>query len=209
MPVCIIDFRDERRNWLSMELQARGHAVTQVACVGGDHAPNADLVLLHVGGDQEELETGFGSSIERLLNSYQDVGCVVLCFFGGSPADVARRCAFPNVAVYPAAVDSYNPDTDFLRTVMAVLGNLAHREALPPDWFRSLVNGFDPILEARLEVLVAVLKGADVPEGRLNLLRSKCPGAFSEGRLVCDGTPKSVDRLRKILFNEDPWERSA
>jgi hypothetical protein len=206
MRVSVIDFRDQRRGWLARALSGDGHEVTSLAFVGTNNAPASDLVLLHVGDDQDEVEMD-GGGIGHLLNIYGHAGVVVLCYYGGSPVEVAKQCKFTNVAIYPTPVDSVNPDSDFLRTVRAVLAKLPDREALPADWFRSTVTGFDQLLEAKLEVLVAALKGEGPPQNRLDLLRNKFPDAFLNGRLGCDRTPASVARLRKILFNEEPWEQ--
>jgi len=203
--VLVIDCREERGKKLEECVRACGHKAVTYGLgmdVPGELRP--ELLLLHIGDAQVDQ----GDDIAQTIGRFGD--CLILCYRGGIASWPAENCPMVNVALFPPLVPMDEPGEDLLRTVRQVLAQWAQREHLGREWFRSIVTGFDPVLEAKLEVLIAALKGAKLPEERLMLIRSKCPRAFTEdGRLACDGTPQSVARLRKIFFNEDPWEHSA
>jgi hypothetical protein len=202
MKVAIIDCRDERRLVLERVARLVTADVTPLDFLGkADLSP--DVLLLHVGADQEADD-----DIEQVLSRFQG-GTWVLCYYGGAPVPAAENCASPNVAVFHASVGSISPSEDFVRTVQKVLARWPERATLAEEWFRETVTGFDPVLEAKLDVLEAILKGEQPAADRLKRLMGSYRKAFGEsGEVIVDHERplRSVARIRNIFFHEEPWE---
>jgi hypothetical protein len=202
--IIIIDMQEGRRAQLDSLAKAVTQDVVSVEAYGDIAAGGAvpDLVLLHVGDNQA---TAMGDDIASILETFLNESWV-LCYTGGIPVQAAKLCPSPNVAVFAATVDPDHPEDDFLRTVQHVLSALQQRGSLPENWLRLTVAEFDPILEAKLDLLAAILQTGEPPAAkRVAALRERYPKAFREGGdLVVDRdhSIQTVARLRKILFQE-------
>lgn len=201
MKVAIIDFREDRGERLKKLVELTGADVSAVV-TGADleeAAPPPDLLLLHVGPEQE----GVGS-IQEDLDRFRPHSWI-LCYSGTQPVSAATACKATTVSVFPASVAMNDPGQDFTRTVQKVLTLLPQQATLQEDWFRSAVTGFDVVLEAKLDVLLSALKGDQPPPDRLAKIRKICPAAFDDkGELRVDARNRldSVARLRRLFFHE-------
>jgi hypothetical protein len=203
MRISIIDVRTTRQANLCKLARAVNADVEAVAVARELKAPaltqNPDLVLLHVG----DAQTKAGDSIERLLDRFRQSW--ILCYSGGMPAAAASACRSPTVAVFPAFVFGEDGGDDFVRMLHRVFSMLPQRSTLPESCFRETVMGFDAVLEAKLDVLMSVLKGEPPTPDRLARLKKVCPAAFDDkGELLADALDRlaSADRLRKLFFHE-------
>jgi len=210
MLILIVDVRPTRRRKIhEVAKRIAGDAVLPVAHLeAADAAP--DVILLHIGPEQEAQKPG---EVTEILRRYQERAWV-LCYRGGKDR-IAFECASPNVAVFPAEVDGLEPGVEFLRTVEQVLIKWPERETLPAKWFYETVTGFDPVLEAKLDVLSVALTEGRVSSVRLGPLRDLYPTAFSRspyrtafdesGTLLLDRDHlgESVAHLRQIFFHEE------
>jgi hypothetical protein len=123
------------------------------------------------------------------------------------PAAAAVGCGSPTVAVFPAFVFGEDGGDDFVRMLQKVFSMLPQRSTLPENSFRETVMGFDPVLEAKLAVLMSVLKAETPASDRLAILKRACPAAFDDkGELLAHEQDRleSADRLRKLFFHEGP-----
>jgi hypothetical protein len=201
MKVAIIDCREQRRSHLEAVARYVTDDVTAVAYLRQADV-RAEVVLLHVGDAQQPSD-----NIEQVLARFRDQSWVV-CYYGGAPVAAAKDCSWPNVAVFPASVDSITPGEDFVRTVQKVLAKWPERVSLTDEWFRETVTGFDPVLEAKLDVLAEVLKDHAPPADRLRRLRRSYRKAFDdkEELILNANAVQSTLRIRKIFFHEGLWE---
>lgn len=215
MPVVIVDIRPTRRGKiLEVAQRIAGDAAHSVPHLDAVDAP--DVILLHIGLEQETRKPG---EVTEILRAHQERAWI-LCYRGGQNR-VAFECASPNVAVFPAPVDALEPEIEFLRTVEQVLAKWADRETLPAGWFYDTVTGFDPVLEAKLDVLSAALTEGTVSADRVRPLRSLYPSAFSSSQfqttfdesgnlqLDRDGLFESVAHLRRVFFHEEVGQLAA
>jgi len=198
--IAIIDLRDSRRERLAESATGRAtvHPV-RVGSVLSETTSRPDLVLLHVGRDQEAA----GDSIHRLLERFHD--SLTLCYSGGFPVEAATSNKSPSVAVFPAFVEMDDVGVDFVRTVNKVLDLFPQRASLEDGWFRSAVKGFDAILEAKLDVLSSILQREEPAASRKRLLRKHYPSAFgTDGNLLVHNESfiESVGQIRRVLFHE-------
>jgi len=202
MKVAIIDCREQRRSYLKKVAKHVTDDVTDVAYFRQADV-RAEVVMLHVGDDQQAHD-----NIEQVLARFRDQSWVV-CYYGGAPVAAAKDCSWPNVAVFPASVDSITPGEDFVRTIQEVLARWPERASLTDEWFRETVTGFDSVLEAKLDVLAAVLKDRTPLADRLKRLRRLYRKAFdNNGELILNpNAVQSAARIRNIFFNEEPWEQ--
>ena len=173
----------------------------------GNGTLDADIVLLHVGDEQEE----YGDSIAALLDRFQNSAWVV-CYYGGSPVTAARRCASPNVALFNASVGSETPSDAFERVVKKVLAALPQRSLLPKEWLREHVADFDPLLEAKLCLLDAVLRETALPLDDVKRIRTNraYDDAFDgDAKLIFTRGRNDAASLRQILFHEAPRDQKS
>lgn len=202
MRITIIDARDVRREHLAKLARQVTKDVNPVpfGTKISQDIPSPDLVLLHVGVYQEDN----GDVIADLLDRFQPHSWI-LCYYGGEPVEAATRCTSLAVAVFPAPVDQDDPGPDLARTIHKVLSMLPERSSLPEGSFRSVVTGFDILLEAKLDVLTSVLCNITPLADHLAELRKIYPQAFGdEGELLVpqEDLLQSVADLRKLFFNE-------
>lgn len=216
MLVVIVDIRPTRRRKIQEVAQRiAGNSVSAVAHLGAADA-TPDVILVHIGLEQEAQRRG---EVTDILRAHQERAWI-LCYRGGQNR-VAFECASPNVAVFPVPVDALNPEIEFLRTVEQVLAKWVERETLPAEWFHDTVTGFDPVLEAKLDVLGAALTEGTVSADRIRSLRSLYPTAFCNSRhqitldesgnlqLDRERLVESVAHLRRVFFEEEVGEFEA
>lgn len=202
MLVAIVDCDDQRRPKLVRLVASTGNSAVPAPTrnalnVGQNLELLPDLLLLHVGESQQDA----GDNIKNVLAEFSSA--LVLCYTGGTAVTAARVRTDPNVALFPGVVPMGQVDGDFERVIHKVVSLWPQREELPPDWFRSAVTGFDPILEAKLEILCSLLRGKEPPSELVNKFKPKYPTAFLNDSLCQQGQPEALASLRKVLFNEN------
>lgn len=197
----IIDSKKHRGQRLKEIAEQCGFQATAVETLGNE-ALDADIILLHVGDEQEE----YGDVIAELLDKFQSTAWVV-CYYGGSPVTAASVCTSPTVALFKASVGSESPSDAFERVVKKVLAALTQRSSLPKEWLREHVAGFDALLEAKLCLLDAVLRETALPLDDVKRIRTN--GAYGDAfdgdaKLIFTQGRDDAARLRQILFHEAP-----
>lgn len=210
MPVVIVDIRPTRRKKIKEAAEHITGANVRAVAHLADANVAPDVILLHIGSEQEAQKP---REVTEILETYQGRAWI-LCYRGGQNR-VAFECASPNVAIFPAPVHALEPELEFLRTVEQVLANWTARETLPDGWFYDTVTGFNPLLEAKLDVLSAALAAGTVSADRVKPLRSLYATAFSNsqyqitfdesGNLLLDRDClfESVAHLRRVFFHEE------
>jgi hypothetical protein len=201
--VIIIDFREERRRGLKDWL-GKGYPNHTILDYGREpkEGIDGDLVIIHAADEQVGNWSKFFEMFKRSL---------ILGFVGGCPSsgfEKAKKEKHESVALWPFRVDCNSFDKDFVRIVSRVIDLLPERGRLAANWFVSIVEGFDAALEAKLDILCALIKGANVSEEPSNLLREvpRYRGPLTNSCL--EGAKHDViklARLRAELFDEKAW----
>jgi hypothetical protein len=223
--VMIVDWRAgwKRREQLTKELTSRGHSVTpanHVAATGiagrilaswdvlapgiAEAVRGQDVIILHVGNEQYGWHKALTGPYKKKL---------VVCFTGllETPPECTEDCQDnPLHCCYQAPVGDQMDDlalTAIARFVDQAGSGFRDDGALAQA--KSDLMSFDPVLEAKLEVLYRGLEGTTI-----NQLRSEAAwrileaDACSRNALNTTDDESSLNELRNRLLPDEPeWAR--
>jgi hypothetical protein len=193
MAIAVIDWRPKRRLAMRTWLAQQSHEVFDVAKQSAfRNQPDVGLLLLHIG----ESQVDEGDNLADIVAEFCTRSWIVC--YSGDPESI-REFALglvEGVAVFPKPVSADVFDDDFKKVLAKVLCKLPSRESIPQNWLRETVNGFNPELERRLEVLISVLSCKQPSSESL-----KATGvAIPAGELDLSNLRRSAGSLRKVFF---------
>jgi hypothetical protein len=157
--------------------------------------PDVDLVLAHVG----EVQKDSGDDVGALLAHYGR-STWTLCYSGSTPLPEASESTLPFVAVFPQTVDPDDPDDSFMDRVWLVLNAAASGTTVPRDDFRSLVLGFDELLEAKAVLMTALMTGHAPSQNLRGILQGPYPWLEQAIASLRHGDMVELESIRQRLF---------
>ena len=193
MKICIIDMDTDRLDKLQKLCTLRGdHVIPLESRDGGKVIDPAeiDLLLLHAGIKQQQ---DMGDSIQQIIDEFEETQ--ILCFTGGIPVEAARAES-NNLALFIGSTEA------LMRTVKAVLNAWPLHSERPRHWLRSLVNGIDWLLEAKLDVLTSLYQNKPPSIESITEIQKQLPQLVS---YVEDPHSYSIDKileLRELFFDD-------
>jgi hypothetical protein len=192
MSIAVIDYRHTRRDALDEWLSAKGYDVSPAPARTELHQNpmSVDLLLLHIGEAQEEE----GDDIAAIVEEFRNRSWIVC--YSGDPARILKfgQVFGDDIGIFPVPV--YALDEDFKSVLASVLRELPSRGSMPSSWLKNTVNGFNPDLERRLEVLTTVLSGNIPSQATLDSAGAGISAAVWDW----SSPSKSSELLRKTFF---------
>jgi hypothetical protein len=167
MRVMIIDCQDTRRDLIETWLRSEGHEAISYAHRDDIDmsAQSPDILLLHIGVNQEGQ---YGP--ERRRDAVKDILAELsatvwtIGYSGGAIAEAAMHGDYSKYARYRPQVAGDEFPRNMRNVIFKSLEGIASSRQLDEQSFKSLVTGFDLILEYKLESLVSVLRDGTIDD---------------------------------------------
>lgn len=199
MTLIIIDFRDARRNLLQARLRVLPGG--EVVCVRSyTELPNITrpcLALWHVGTAQDDHERG--RLMQQLSTFMSEDESWIAGYTAGNIDESRLPLQGDNFVIRDDAAADHLPQqfADAVDNLVGAVRTAGIRFAAGE--LQRVWRGWDPLLDAKLAVLIALSAGVAASEESLSLLRVACPWLDSEIADLRPGDTSALASLRDRL----------
>jgi len=201
MNIVVIDCKGARRELIASWLRPMGHHVKPVPSWSALDAGSlsSDLLLLHVGATQGDNGNDLGVLLAKFEPTPWTIG-----YSGGAVPQAVENFSSSRFSIFPPKVAGDNFPLGMKNVISRVLEGVSGGGRFGVQEFKSIVTGFNPLLEIKLQTLLAVLRKDIVPATVLQILQKAHPEVVDlereQLRLTSEDSVASAVDIRNKLF---------